>query len=793
MTTWINNLFRTEPIEEESTWGKQGQARELPRTPPPSVREGPLSSTNQSFIDALSGSVEAPIEKRLALAFKTIYQHLNEEHYIDRLVNALYIKSRKRATGAPSDHIIFENRIRAQFPSPSELGPAIQKARDERLYLIDSLLSSSIARFRLCSLAHLFEAAFALQYDNSVNGVSPRELETEEVDYVLEKIQYIFFDLFKLPNVQTDLRALLSMIYEADEVDGTGTDRLSELLKHVPPIAKQLFPCLEGLTQEFLNLRENGKSDAAFKSEIRMLYRFTMLSLKYQSFVTAGDYITTGRAAIEKLRSSLQMALYKGPAERLMKTVVGLAEQFWDGGMVTEISLAIEQVMTAMIKDAIQHQGPIHQAQADTGDWDVMRDFSRLLALVNVNVPPVPLPSVVVNRKHWVLALDSIILGFPNLLPKNIHLNSTIEYDRATKSAQREWHLKIRGIEIVAKNIAYCLQRRDKTTFHTADIGEANVTIPAKSLDMDLKFTVTTPSAGKPKASAIIGRRSSVASAVPDTPVAQPPVRDRNRGRSRGREAKNDYNNKEDEKRGVIAKASSLARAGRSIEQQLATEARRAVGTACQRLRGQDDDADTHWSPPSQEPIVMGRPRPQYAFSALPTAAERAGNGNGGGVGGQVNGQVDRASAVATTQIVAVEPHKGEETFISMRECKVHLRKVEMNVVSSKHPVIQVFAHPLLARQLRKGIEQALVKITHRVVEVVNESVENIMEREHRLHESLNNHNLHSNPHPQAAIPVKTGSMLAFQTQPVGPYPIPDSPTNVELSTFTAGLWAAEV
>ncbi|KAF9373535.1 hypothetical protein CPB97_000476, partial [Podila verticillata] len=107
MATWLNSLFRTEPIEEESTWGPQEQARELPRTPPPSVRESPLSPTNQSFLDALSSSTEAPVEKRLAFAFKTIYQHLNEEHYIDRLVNALYTKSRKRAIGAPSDHIIF--------------------------------------------------------------------------------------------------------------------------------------------------------------------------------------------------------------------------------------------------------------------------------------------------------------------------------------------------------------------------------------------------------------------------------------------------------------------------------------------------------------------------------------------------------------------------------------------------------------------------------------------------------------------------------------------------------------
>ncbi|KAG0355830.1 hypothetical protein BG005_005236 [Podila minutissima] len=779
MATWLN-LFQSEPVEEESPWGPQEQQEVPERSPSPGPREDPLSAGNQSFLDALSGSAEAPIETRISIAFKTIYQFLNEEHYIDRLVNALCTKSHKRAADAPSDHIIFENRIRAQFPTPSELGPAIQKARDEHLDLIKSLLSSSITRFRLCTLSHLFEAAFALRYDNSVNGVALRELETEEADYVLKKIQDLFLDLFRVPHVQIDLRQFLSMIYEVDkfdEVDDSGAEMLANLLEHAPPIIKTLFPCLEGLTQEFVNLCVVGKHDSAFKSEVRMLFRFVMLSLKDHEFVKARDYTSECRKVVENLQKSFEKAEFKGPTERLMKIVVGLAEQFWDGGMITEINLAIEQVMAALIKDAIQHQA--QSQQAASAGWDVMKDFSRLLSLMNVNVPPVPLPSVVVNRKNWILSLDSIILSFPNLLPNNIQLNATIRYDRAAKSAQREWHLKIRGMEVQADKIAYCLQRRDRSAAHMTDIGVANVTIPANSLDMDLKFTVTTPGARKPKAPVGTSRGPFATPAPPPTSFAvQLQGKDQSRSRNR---------------RGSADSSSTMenGRAGRQAEStvltmtaNIAAEARRVASTVAQRVKG-EDDVDAHWASTSREPIVVGRPRPQYAFSNLPMVAERR-NGEGNGAPG--------LSSQRISQVLAVEAEKIDESFILMKECTVQLRKVDMNVVVSKHPVIQAFAHPFLARQLRLGIEQALVKTLHLVVAAINESVESIMERDHRLHESINNHHHHDGAQTRS-FPVRaaeTAPMLAFQTQPVGPSPTPGDPAKVEVPTFSQAPWASK-
>ncbi|KAG0032838.1 hypothetical protein BGZ81_010000 [Podila clonocystis] len=793
MAAWLN-LFQSKPVEEESPWGPQEQEEEPERSLSPCPREDSLSADNQSFLDALSGSAEPSIEKRLSITFKTIYQHLNEEHYIDRLVNALYTKSHKRAAGAPSDHIIFENRIRAQFPTPSELGVVIQKARDEHLDLIESLLSSSIARFRICALAHLFEAAFALQYDNSVNNVTPRELEAEEADYVLKKIQDLFEDLFKVPHVQNDLRQFLGMIYEAnkvDMVDDSGAEMLGILLEHAPSLIKKLFPCIGGLTQEFVNLCVAGRYDSAFKSEVRMLFRFVMLSLKDHEFVRAKDYTSECSKVIKNLQKSLEKSEFKGPAERLVKIVVGLAEQFWDGGMITEINLALEQVMAAMIKEAIQHQG--HSQHATSTGWDVMKDFSRLLALMDINVPPMPLPSVVVNRKHWILALDSIILSFPNLLPNNIHLNSTIEYDRATKSAQREWHLKIRGMEVQANKIAYSLQRRDKSDVHMADIGVANVTIPANSLDMDLVFTVTTPGARKPKVPISTSRRTSATPAGPPaSTAAQTPGKDRSRSRN-GRGGASASNTTEKGRGGrqiestVLTMAANVARESRSVEKTFSAKARQVASTLAQRVKG-EDDVDSHWSSASQQSIVLGRPRSQYAFSNLPTAAERS---NGESEGGQGDGAPGFSHR--TYQVVAVEAEKVNVSFISLKKFKVQLRKVDMNVIASKHPVIQTFAHPFLARQLRKGIEQVLVKALHRVVDA-NESVESIMEREHHLHESMNSHQHQEdaqarNFHVHAA---KTAPVLTFQTQPVRPSSTPVDPSKVEVPTFCQAPWATK-
>ncbi|KAG0082645.1 hypothetical protein BGZ92_011536 [Podila epicladia] len=458
MATWIN-LFLSEPVEEESPWGPQEQ------------EEKP-----ESFLDALSDSAEAPIEARISNAFKTIYQHLNEEHYIDRLVNALYTKSHKRAADAPSDHIIFGS---------------------ERC--------------------------------------DPCELETEESDYVFKKIQDLFLDLFRVPHFQTDLRQFLSMIYEVDkcdEVDDYGAEMLAHLLEHAPHIIKNLFPRLEGLTQESVNLCAVGRYDSAFKFEVRMLFRFIMLSLMDHEFAKAKDYTSECRKVVENLQMSFEKTEFKGPTERLMKIVVGLAEQFWDGGMIAKINHAIEQVMAALIKDAIQRDG--QSQQAASAGWDVMKDFSRLLALMKVNVPPVPLPSVIVNRKNWILSLDSNTLSFPNMLPNNIQLNSTVKYDRAAKSAQREWHLKIRDMEVKAEKIAYCLQRRDRSAAHMTDIGVANVTIPANSLDMDFKFTVTTPDARKPTAPVSTSRRPCATSAPPSTSIAaQIPGEDQSRSRNR--------------------------------------------------------------------------------------------------------------------------------------------------------------------------------------------------------------------------------------------------------------------
>ncbi|KAG0097568.1 hypothetical protein BGZ93_002453 [Podila epicladia] len=166
-------------------------------------------------------------------------------------------------------------------------------------------------------------------------------------------------------------------------------------------------------------------------------------------------------------------------------------------------------------------------------------------------------------------------------------------------------------------------------------------------------------------------------------------------------------------------------------------------------------------------------------------AAER-GNGQGHGAPG--------LSHQRRSHVLAVKDEKVDESFISLKECTVQLCKVDMHVVASKHPVVQVFAHPFLTRQLRLGIEQALIKTLHLVVTTINERVESIMEREDRLQESINNHPHHDDRQTRC-FPVqvtKTVPMLAFQTQPAGPSPIPGDPAKVEVPAFCQAPWATK-
>ncbi|KAF9425153.1 hypothetical protein BGZ94_007793 [Podila epigama] len=716
-TTTDTNIFQSPPLlRGDSLWEQREEPEDddqFTRALEPSLGM-PLPLSNRDILESLSSSTHATTEARIATSFQTIYQHLHEEHYIDRLVNAFYTKSRKMKHIAPSDHIIFENRVRTQFPSPAHLGPTIQAARDQGCDLIVALLSSSITRFRICALAHLFEAALALKYENSVNGVSPRPLSDDEVEYVFLKIQHLFLDMFQHPDIQTSIRRFLTIVYEMDEkIEGDTDSVRASLLEQIPPVAKSLFPCCEILAQEYLNLYSSSMNDEAFRSEVKMLFKFIILSLKDQEFVTASDYITEGRMVISNLQSSVEQPQFKGPSERLVKTLVGLTEQLWSGGMTTERSLAIEQVMATFIKEAIETQMS-GQRQA-AGGWDVMKDFDTLLRALNTNVVPVPLPSIGVNRKDWSFILDSIVLQFPKLMPSNIHLNSTIDYDRTTETTCRHWHLKVRGIEIEAKHVAYSLQRRQNSSFRMFDYGQMDMSVPADSLDIDLVFTVkapTTDGTARRQRRRTEGRRPTA------TPQSQP-----TQDRLVARDTRDVSARRSGPEAVVVARAfpHAVARVGRAVEQRIVNDTRSIIGSAYHRLR--DDDMDksiAQWDSHSTEQITVGRPRPPFVFTNLVLNGSRL---RDSAVGGSV-----RSSRVPSL-VVAIEHDVVEETFIELKECHVRLARLNVDVTSTKHPVLQVLAHMFITHQLRKGLEQALDKTIRQIIDSINESVDQIMER----------------------------------------------------------------
>ncbi|KAG0345370.1 hypothetical protein BG004_003761 [Podila humilis] len=735
-------LLSDETTVQDSSWGQRSQnSNAASGGATAGIKAASLAPSCEELLASLSNPLESSIDKRVTMAFQNMYQHLNEEHYLDRLVNALYTKSRKRGV-VSSDHIIFENRIRARFPSSEKLGAAIETALNDHLNLVHGILTSSIARFRMCALAHLFESALGLQYDTTVNGISPRVLEPEERTFVFRKIQHIFLDLFEQTDVQTSLRALLHQIYETDVSDETKLNRKSTpstltvrttndttapraantmangngapstraklnavayLLGRVHPLVKEMLPCIDSLIQEYQNISNVSGGDNNVKAELHSLYNFVMLSLGDMSFVQAYDYVTTARTVVDNLKKSLEQPQCKGPAERLVKTIVGLAEQLWNGGMRTETSIAIEQVMVAVVHGSADERDVGGAQEIFSREWDFIRSFEAVLAVMDSTMAPVPLPSLVVGRKHWEVTFDSILLQFPDLLSGNVHLSPEIGYDRANKTKYRQWHLKIHSIEIEAKNVAYCLKKRKKSSILSTDVGEVNLTIPNGSLNIDVVFTITTPQLNTAVFQTITKPAMKKSESVNTQLGAN--------GGGRRSSKDNGKRMAADSKSIYSVKFSTTA----TDAQQRARENHEVETSAYQRLVEESELKDT-WELAPNERISVGRPKPQYAFTSLARVPSQASTFDGS------KGQPARA--VETQRKISI----GD--YITINECKVQLSTVSMDVLSSKHPFLETLAHSYISRQLRKGMEHAIVKAIHKAIDAINESVVLIIERD---------------------------------------------------------------
>lgn len=361
----------------------------------------------------------------------------------------------------------LDNKIRVVYPRPSEIGQAIDQVRalstKDPAPLLLYLLTSPELRFRLCMIAHLIEVAFDI--GNGIwNGESPRHLTREDSDYALQKLQDLFQELFQKPDEQASLRRFLTILHEwvsmkvdvdEEEVNETESDQSQDFEEEsavnrfklkIPHIVKEIFPSWSPILYEMQNIKISAIGDAGFHHEAADLYRFLFLSLDNRNLAFATDWVNEARNVLGPIQATLSSGKYRGPAQRLMREVVCMVDQLWEGGGATDTSLAAEKCLTTLIQKSLQGSTGLSDSGAGVGSnvgWDVMRDFEILIQAASRNIAPIPLPSIVWKRPNSEVIMDAAVLEFPHLMPSNIHLNTTTAYDRQTNKSCRLWHLKM--------------------------------------------------------------------------------------------------------------------------------------------------------------------------------------------------------------------------------------------------------------------------------------------------------------------------------------------------------------
>lgn len=78
---------------------------------------------------------------------------------------------------------------------------------------------------------------------------------------------------------------------------------------------------------------------------------------------------------------------------------------------------------------------------------------------------------------------------------------------------------------------------------------------------------------------------------------------------------------------------------------------------------------------------------------------------------------------------LVVEPvGMAHRKFVELKECRINLRHLNVDVMETQHPVLQMVSHPIMVRKLRKAVERTLREMMVELVNTVNTGVEQIME-----------------------------------------------------------------
>ncbi|KAF9910863.1 hypothetical protein EC991_005326 [Linnemannia zychae] len=674
-------------------------------------------------------------------SFQVIYRHLHEKHYLDRLIHAFYHRP---------------TRSQQLSSSPVDLG----------------------------------RIAFR---NGTWNGESPRHLSSEEADYALTKLQDLFKELYLQPVEQASLRRLLTIIHdwlseandiiEEEDEEGIGEDqdqeqatRISgESRLNIPHIIKEIFPCWNSILQEIRNIKISAIGDHNFQTEVATLFRFLFLSLKERNLAFADDWADEARQVLGPIQDSLSSGKYRGPAQRLMREVVCMTDQLWEGGGATDISLAVEKCLTTLIQKSLQGSVDLSDSGAGVGSnvgWDVMRDFEILIQAASRNIAPIPLPSIVWKRSDSEVIMDAAVLEFPHLMPSNIHLNTTTAYDRQTNKSCRLWHLKISGLEVEAKKVAYCYTSKSLLGGKMTDEGELSIVVPPNSLDIELTFVLTPPVVRRGTVTALrssldtIGRRHPIVSAAREN-LFSTSLESQSNHRTRRRSVSC---NRLGSGPGAMA---SSPRSVRFLDTAtLDSDAGRTAARTRVRFRQQVQETDTEdfWSSTrdvvsrflypnrtyasfSQQQhkrkdivrsesgsggqrstngwMTLGRPRRRLSIdsstSRLPFTVESLLPAT---VASVTPRSVSPASLETPTYYdLVVEPVVPDQRkFVELKKYRIDLRRLNVDVLETQHPVLQMMSHVIMVWRLRKAVERTMREMVMELVNTINTGVDQTME-----------------------------------------------------------------
>ncbi|KAG0228726.1 hypothetical protein BGW42_002018 [Actinomortierella wolfii] len=273
----------------------------------------------------------------------------------------------------------------------------------------------------------------------------------------------------------------------------------------------KIFPRWDVLMQEVQNIVLSTRNDETFRYYATQFFRVINESMTNPEYTQNSEYMLIISYCLENMLRLLWLPRYQGPIMRLMPSMVALADQLWLNGGRTEVSLAFEDGLAAMVNVLHQHRAEVlstttavaptvaGREESETTDQDrghvshpvtTSRSLFSIVSLVETAIAqaglakqPVYLPSIDWQNNDSELILDNICLEFPETNAHRMSISSHVTH--STDESPR-WTISMHGIAVNIRNMRYYYQTKSLAGRRTRDLGECHVLIPSQGLHLDL-------------------------------------------------------------------------------------------------------------------------------------------------------------------------------------------------------------------------------------------------------------------------------------------------------------------